>query len=260
MTPRPQTVSVGLIGQINSMVAQGHALPKDSIDYRRLEKEADSLLKVDAQHGYMVRGALKSLTFDIDAVHEDFERATRLGFNEVVLRNYAVCLENLGYFSESLPIAAQVQQRYSSELGGDIRIALEAGQFRLADQLITYWHEQHPAQTLPDVDEAVVREAADVLHTQGVTDVRVAAVLDVAGSVLRQHKLFSHALPDIIIYETGGEKCVLFQFKLRVEPMVAAAIEFEIVESSLAADAEFSNSPLRLAVIGGTTGESQLAA
>lgn len=98
MAVQPQTKYNEIIKDINTLIHNG----VDEFSIRRLQHDAEALVKVDAAQGYMALGAIAALQNDVDSVRNWHEKSLRLQqANPEFNYNYAVSLQRVGLNSEA---------------------------------------------------------------------------------------------------------------------------------------------------------------
>lgn len=98
-TPRPQTTSNQLLEKIERLSNAGG--PLDEFALRRLDREADQLIGVDAAHGYGAKAGVAALRCDVAATQRFANLAVKNAPGDLaVLANAAISLHLAGAVEE----------------------------------------------------------------------------------------------------------------------------------------------------------------
>ena len=96
---------------------------------------------------------------------------------------------------------------------------------------------------LSEMPTDVISRASDILRTAHISDEHAIEVLDIAGSLLRERKLFTLKKPVVSIDDAPGHAPTVFlTLPLRVTPEVAVDMTFELYERLLKKFPDYSSS------------------
>ena len=110
--PNQPSLSTKAEKLIRSLAALAEEFEPGELELKRLEREAEKLLEIDAVEGHTVLGAAASLRGDSEEAHYRHRLAAQLSGESVeALNNYTTSLIKLGEFSEALEIARRAYSR-----------------------------------------------------------------------------------------------------------------------------------------------------
>ena len=186
--PSPATKAAELI---RSLAELAEETEPNEFELKRLEREAEKLLKVDAVAGHTALGAAASLRGDTREVHYRHRLAAKLsGESAETPYNYAASLTKLGEFTDALEIARRANSRAPANpdvFGGLVAASVITGHFREACELINTWNGANPERRfVPDSPVETILSAVD---RDVFTEERLREVLAVAHEVLRSSKM-----------------------------------------------------------------------
>ena len=168
-----------------SVIANSKEL--NELDVKKLEREADKLLKVDAVSAYTALGALASLRGDIEEAHSQHKRALKLSSRSAqALHNYAVSLAKLGEFAAAREAVSEACMRAPDDLkmlDAMVTASIFTGHFGEAHELSQRWNRSYPDRPYtPDSGVEIISRAVK----QGVfTEERLQEVLAIMHDGLR---------------------------------------------------------------------------
>jgi len=163
----------------------------DAVTLKRLERDAKSVLKVDAFRGYQLLGALFGFSGKVSEMRENYDRALKLALTpaekSMALHNYSVSLDNAGYFTESVELAFQVLNLGAEDLQ---KLAFawscyRAGSFHRATQYI---------ENIALLDQKLSQQIIAVvkfMDEHGVRDEELQKMIEIAISVLHARNFFN---------------------------------------------------------------------
>lgn len=186
--PSPATKAAELLGSLAALAEESEP---GELELKRLEREAEKLLKIDAVAGHTVLGAAASLRGDIMEVHYRHRLAAHLSGESVeALNNYSTSLIKLGEFTEALEIAGQACSRApgNREVLDRVFVAsVLTGHFREAYELVSKWNGANPEQ--PYLPGSPVEAILSAVDRDVFTVERIGEVLAIAHEVLRSSKV-----------------------------------------------------------------------
>ena len=188
---KPATIAQRIGNQINTaMIAMTTFFEPNEFRILRWSDELNQLMKANAMEAYRWQAILHHMTGNVGGMELSMQNASRLGlqpsdFSGNLLIGYA----NLTMATKALPhYQSGIDVKYGNISGG-LSTGLAVGLFQRANELL----EQLGLAALSapkDVNIDKFKLAAQVLRSQGVTDELCATVVDAAGEVLRERKLF----------------------------------------------------------------------
>ena len=217
------------------IVNSTHYLSSGDFTYRRLLVEATKVVNADPGIGHAILAFVRQLSGDVEGVRSDLAHASRFGYAQVIAVNGLTCYVNLGLFSEARSYyiqAADPKNGYFSEIN---EVGIACGAFRTLREFY-----ELALRMKIDIAEFALRDralqAADLLERTGTTDDEVAALLDIAGELMRENNLFYLGrLPELTVLDDDEtERCVFLTFAVGEKPEVVSNMMFEL--ASRAAD------------------------
>ncbi|GAB1828712.1 hypothetical protein [Achromobacter xylosoxidans] len=175
----------------NRIIPAARYLATDDFESRLIEKECRQLLDASPYYGHLVYGIACTMWGNEDGVRYHFRKALEAQSNDLgqALFFHAQSLSNLGHFSEALALLQEALAPQNGFFTDRAALAPAIGAFHTL-KLRAAEAERMNIQ-LPDSFPAeAARKAAELLESYGTSDADVAAVLDVAGEVLRRRRLF----------------------------------------------------------------------
>ena len=206
--PSPVTKAADLI---RSLAALAKEIEPSEFELKRLEREAEKLLKVDAVAGHTALGAAASLRGDVKEVRYRHRLAAQLsGESAQSLHNFAASLAALGEFTEALEIARRAYSRAPADpdvLDGVVVASFFAGHFREAYELVSKWNGDNPER--PYSPNSPVEAILSAIDRDAFTEERLREVLAIAYGVLRSSKVRTMGVevhadehePDFFLFE-----------------------------------------------------------
>lgn len=190
MRPVPQTIANDINKTLSDLFLRSpQFLSKESTVFTELSDELDKLGKVDARQRSVLLSGLYALAGDRDKSEYYLDNSRRLHVdrNEIDLANVTM-LYALGYFSEALPIVRELVEPQRGLIGAFLSSPAPG-----AHHLMQDLHEKAKDMNLQNIvpfPEAL-RSAIEIMDYWGDTDEDYVAALDIAGEILRNHRLFS---------------------------------------------------------------------
>ncbi len=227
------TIAGGVADTVFRIVTTADSyLDQPSFEIRQQERQLDKLAHVDAFSASLLRANLVQLYGDLEGALHWTRNARRLTPDpqdqpKVDCVESAI-LSNLGYFSRAAQLLshqpADAQLRHT-------HLMLTSGAWTELTSLAgTFLGSDFPrAVTAIDTAERCLR----CLHDQSITQAHLQAVLDLAGGVLRKHRLLF--LEDLPIIRDGGD-VVLYQLLIRVQPHRAIDLTDEVIDAMIERD------------------------
>lgn len=225
----PATKSHDLVVEINQALNSARSyVSKDEFLFKRIHADATKLLKVNAKEGRNVLAQLYSLVGDAEEAIYHIDVALKLSDDPLLWRNKAGMLSNLGLYSEAQKAfkkAAFPEQGFFSE---NLGLGMCIGAFHTLLEL-----ETAALRMKLDVDRPrleFVRRVVSIMNDSGTTDSDLGAVLDVAGKILRERRLFYMGDgPDIVVWDQDAlERHVAISIRIPVPNKLALILDREL--------------------------------
>lgn len=227
---KPATIAQRIGNQINTaMIAMTTFFEPNEFRILRWSDELNQLMKANAMEGYRWQAILHHMTGNVGGMELSMQNASRLGlqpsdFSGNLLIGYA----NLTMATKALPhYQSGIDVKYGNISGG-LSTGLAVGLFQRANELL----EQLGLAALSapkEVNMDKVKLATQVLRSQGVTDELCATVVDAAGEVLRERKLFW--LDQSPEYFVNDMSCTVgLQYRVSVDHSEAALMTMQTAE------------------------------
>lgn len=227
--PIAQTRGSSLIQDINKvLISASSYVSEDDFWFRRLVAEAEKLKAASPHERLNVLAQLYGLAGNVQLAEQYIDAAIHSKYDLAVVQNKAVILSNLGYFSKAIPAFMQAGDPESGFFTRHWKLGLCIGAFQTLAKFLE--RAKQMQLDLTEVDGALISEAAEFLEAVKVTDVQLAHALDVAGDVLREHRLFfSGPGPEVSIWRDDPlEKHLSIVFKVAVPIAEAIALDEEL--------------------------------
>lgn len=232
ITPAPATIAKELQDRLTPyMLAGGVYRHVDDFEIRSLINDARKLIKADAASGYLFLALIYQLCGDATVARYHLENARKLNHDNQYEGASNSILINLGYFSE-----AQSHYRlFADPCYGQFLVAgmsgLACGAFHTVDSFVKQAEKMQ--LDLTNVPVTRVAHAAKVLENNSITDDLTGKIIDVAGEVMREYRIFySNELPDIDVVDGFGENpdCVYMTYYVGVSAGVAAEMYSKLAD------------------------------
>ncbi len=192
VTAKPQTILNRINEEVDELLSSGlNYIDPSSFLYRRLIKETESLIRVDSVRGYIAKAAVVHFTGDYKQALDLVKIAERIEPNNSDLGSvYCQILADLGYFSEAYN---HYQERSLWEQGNSPVFVFSGG--IMVGAIRTVKQRMIEAQTmnivLPGQNyQSAVNLAVEVLDKTGTTESQITSIMDCAGEILRQNRIF----------------------------------------------------------------------
>lgn len=204
-------------------------LSANDLLFKTLWRDAEQLANADALGSSGTRALIAHLAGDLQQALYWANNLRRLGGRENADELTAVIHTNLGYFSSARAILASnvplLEDRHNAR-----QLALACGAFDLlaqaqADRL----SKDPPTQTLMNLST----QALQALRDNQVSPDHLLKVLDLAGEVLRSHRVF-FATPEPILHTSHDG--LLFEFAVGLPAPEVMDMTNEVLDRMIAAD------------------------
>jgi hypothetical protein len=164
-------------------------------ELRLIKHEIDAMFKVDARAAWEATGAWYNLLGDWEGVCKAFKTSIDLGNSGSNYLNWVVNCANLGMFSAAHDAYRAAGAPEKSLFSTAVAIGFVCG---AVEQAVRF-AERAKEMKIPwnEGDREDLMEAHEILTKAGVSDERIARQLDVAGAVLRRHRIRPQIFPRV---------------------------------------------------------------
>ncbi len=202
---------------------------RPSFEIRQQERQLDKLACVDAFGASILRALLVQLYGDLEESLHWTRNARKLRSSPedlaTVDRVESVIFTNLGYFSRGAKLLVAQKEHHQID---QAHLMLTSGAWEELGSLYGKFVPTEFPRAVTAVETA--RRCNMSLQSMGVTQDHLQAVLDLAGEVLRKHRLLF--LEDQPIIRDCGD-AVLYQLLIRVEPRKAIELTDEVIDGMI---------------------------
>lgn len=213
----PETIANQLDSVIAGLLADAtHYFDHSSLEIRRLIADAKKLINADAYQGYVALGNIHHLCGDFDQMRRFHKNADQLKYNVDTHGWWTACECNLGFIS----VAQDHFEIVANPKNGSFTQAFHLGFACGAFQLLGEYIEQADKMKLDlsGLPVSLAMKARSVLSNAGITDAHVAEMLDLAGEVLREDRVFFAGDPANLVKIEEGDSldssCVHMTFRI----------------------------------------------
>ena len=194
--PKTAPNSAQAIDRLNALCAPTRRyLDPDDLRLRQVAKLGQDLLKSDAASGWIVLSGVAALSGDLDLAVEHADKAIRLSNSELAVHAKSSALANFGHFVEAGRLYREtlsVQILPTRSIGEK---ALSSGTILALDEVLKK-ADKMPTAVPPSLRESIAL-AATILRRNKITDENVGSWMEVAGSILRENRLFFFQAPEL---------------------------------------------------------------
>jgi hypothetical protein len=220
-----------ILGRLDGYMDEGDALLAE------FTRETKKLVAVDPIVGHIMYARIWELAGNIDKARYHLDNSKKLTGRIEAERASVPIFCNLGFFSDALA-AARIAYHPATGCGlliAEATLGIACCAVRTFDAFLTQAEEMKIDLSAITKDRELIARAARVLEAAGVTDDAVAGMLDVAGEVMRTHKLFYQgSTPDVDIDDrSGAGNCVYVTYRVRATPSEAAGLYAEMAEKMM---------------------------
>lgn len=197
----------------------------------RWQREVEAVMRIDSISGSLLYSKIAEAHGDIDGVEKWCNNARLLNSNEFA-EHLIVAYSNLGYASRGLKVFRDYVDISRGNIGSTIRLTSGVGAFqemvRLLDHVKRGSIDVHESGNLPEIEEI-----ARLMSSLGMSDDSCASVIDVAGEILRKHRLlWLGSKPNFIVDSTS--QSVLMRFDVDASYSAASAMSNEAIDLLIA--------------------------
>lgn len=228
---QPATIAFDLRERTKALLTGATRFLDRDFVWRRLFTDAEKLYKADAVNGSLEKAFLYHIVGDVKETRYWVDNARRLSRtkHEVLVSEMAM-LGNLGFFSESALLYSQSVKLESNRLTEWYCFGCLTANFSdmIANKLAA---EKANLDLGAEKETAMASQCDAVLKRLQITEQQVQAMLDVAGEVLRERKLFwLEQLPVIHTWNNADGAGLLYELKVGLSPDEAFALTEAVVD------------------------------
>lgn len=217
-----------LVDEINSVLqSETHYASQDSFWFRRMLSEVNKLKAANEIEGYNVLAQLYGLAGEVDNARRFIDTAIRLGGGPLLRINKAVILSNAGHFVEAVgPFNEGVDPRAAGFFTSRWKLGLCLGRIHTLQDFASQAKAME-LEHIERVDMGLISRIARLMDEISLTDEQLTALLETAGELLREKRLFfTGEGPEFAVWDDDPlEQHVSIMFGLRVD--VSEAIELD---------------------------------
>ncbi len=220
MAVQPKTKTEELVAELNAM---RKAKAFNDFSLKKLEREAQKLINVDAAGAYLILGILSCIKREFDVMRSHHENAIKLVNDAECNRNYAASLLIAGFPSEAYDYYTAAAKLDVSNLGHAIQFSIASGRFSDAKSFMQQFHAVHPGTEHPF--QELVMSLVEKMEENCVPADLVIQAVEIASSILREHGQFVFE-PKIRVTKHP----IRFEFPVCLTPDEVAELNFEFAE------------------------------
>lgn len=230
---QPQLITDRVVERIRGRILPAASyLARDDFESRLIDRECSQLLAVAPYYGHLAYGLASSMWGDETGVRYHFDRARELGTQDFGQADFlhAQSIGNLGFFLEAFDFFSRSFYPESGYFTNRVGFVPVVGAFNTLKSRIE--EAERMNIQLPDSFPAeAARKAAELLESYGTSDADVAAVLDIAGTVLRNRRLFFLGnTAGWSVVDHPSLHAVQFLYQVDQTPEQVAEMNFEFAE------------------------------
>jgi hypothetical protein len=226
---QPATIAESLGNELKAwLLAATTYCGENDFQFKRWAREVEKLLRVDAMAGSVLKAQLFQCTGDVDQSMYWSNNLRKLGDGRKASRLDSVLLSNCGHFSKA---AELVDLLNPAERVAEFPVLFLIGAF---DELLEA-HNAHLDAEIPEFHHAaqIAVRCRMTLQTLHISQEHLRKVLDLAGEVLRERRMFFVGQAPVIHTHEDG---LLYQLLVDVEAVDAAALTNEVIVRMVDAD------------------------
>lgn len=213
----------------------------------QLKRDATQLLKHDVIGGYVVLGALASLSADIANIHVSYQNALALEPHDPeIISNYATSLHNTGFFWEAADLAFKAYLFAPDNLQWLARLIehnIYAGRLHRAKKLLnSRVYKLAPYYTYHRVE--FVSQLVHFMDEHAITDQDLENLVKTVISVLHKHQFYDFNGENIEIYALEDEYAKWYHYGVKLHHFSIDEVVhlcFELAETLVTADISVNN-------------------
>ena len=230
----PLTVAAALQAEVNQFaMATTHTDSYDKFALRRLLAECDRLQKIDVVRGSCNKAFLYSTIGEFQETERWIKNAELNGGQDIARIERFINFINHGYGTPALELIDDI---FNARVGGSVMdIAARVATIGAFNKIVNAVKTATANSEVLKMTElhSVALAAVDVMQQLGVTDVDMAAMIDVAGEHLRANKLlWQGTQPDYTVLDCAhGGPSLVIAYRIDVSPEQANQMGWSMTEA-----------------------------
>lgn len=187
MTAQPKTIATDLFDKLENWIVNG--LHPTTFELKKLEREADALMRVAADEASIVKAGLAAIVWDVDKALYFVDNACRLDPSESTLLNSALTCRFMNLYPEAIAYgrrALAIAPNSSKAASHTLEYLMGCGDLEGARQLLAPF-EQRGQHVSSDIE--ALRQISEFIEVNGVSESHLKAELEIAIAVLTAHKI-----------------------------------------------------------------------
>jgi hypothetical protein len=210
---RPLTSANEITDNIVSLLESGLQYSLDDVPLTKLEHRAKQLSKANIAEGYVALAAISMLRGEFDEMRSRYEIARNQGLGPGQQLNYATTLCHAGFFSEAAPIVSKVADSLPDPYFSSVKAAM-CFQFQVS---IAMFDKANREKLAAPADFASFITDIKTIASVGIDDATLVKLADLAGEVMREHKVFFKIMPLLSFCPTSeGDMYVVVAYPVPV--------------------------------------------
>ena len=179
-----------LLRRVNSLSTRERL---DELELERLKREARKLIAVNPAEGHSVLGAIAAVEWNQERATEHHRDAIRAENSDLTHLFYSTSLQFMGYMREALEealVAYQLAPEDGSRLREAFGLALGAGAFQAAEDIILRWEKSFPNAPLKDPESmALLETVLEEVRRQSLSEEQIQQAIELAYALCRQGRV-----------------------------------------------------------------------
>lgn len=200
--------------------------------FKRIERECDDIAKTDAVLSSLTLAFLHSTVGNFETSERWFLNAERIGGFDRAQVERLTSLVNHGFATRALEIEALAyQHRANNTLMEIAEKFCTIGAFHGVVKAVKESQSKGEVLKMTGI-YALAQDAVEVMDQLGVTDAQFAAMVDVAGELLRENRLlWQTSFPDIrVLKDQDGGPSLSFEYRVGLSPREAVDLGWTLTE------------------------------
>lgn len=213
------------------LLDSGRFRSTDDFEVCRLLRDCDQLQKADAALASLVRAEIYQVLGAVDEIEKWADNAYKLGLVNDSLALRAIAYSNLGFFSKSSALFAEVVKVSRGQVNQHLALGLTCGSFVDMQEAAQAWVAA--GGTINCEDKVMYASSISaVMKRLEVSEATLRELMDEAGHVMRTRRLlWLNECPDYLISEQNEAPFLAVQYQVKVQPYEAAQMTWELAEA-----------------------------
>lgn len=229
---QPQTIASDLCLRVNQLIARSDRyLGRDNFEARLLLRDCEKLQQANTFDGTIARIYMAEAYGDAEEARRcaSQARAAAPGLASEADFQLAQSLVGLGYFSEAQAIYARVATPELGQLTNRLNLGMVSGSI---EQVFRFLEQARSMNIELDEDSVMSASGAYAVYQKtSTTDSQAGELLDLAGEVLRAHRLFPlNGSPKVSAIDHRELRTLLMELMVRAPAEEVGAMNFELAD------------------------------